>query len=73
MFLRMKRIAPPARRVARIFRQGERPPENDLVAGTAAERMEIMWPLTLDAWSFLGEPVAPRLQRNIVRIVRGKR
>jgi hypothetical protein len=62
-----------ARRVSRIFRGGARPPEDDLVPGTAAERLQMMWPLTLDAWAFRGESIEPRLQRHTVRIVRGRR
>jgi hypothetical protein len=61
------------RRISRVFRGGTRPPENDLVPGTAAERLEMMWPLTVDAWTFLGELIEPRLQRHTVRIVRGRR
>jgi hypothetical protein len=62
-----------ARRVSRIFRGGTRPSEDDVVPGTAAERLQMMWPLTLDAWAFHGEPIEPRLQRHTVRIVRGRR
>jgi hypothetical protein len=33
----------------------------------------MMWQLALDAWEFKGEPVIePRLQRHVVRIIRGK-
>ena len=63
----------PARRVSRIFCGGVRPPEDDLVPGTAAERLQMMWPLTLEAWAFRGESIEPRLQRHTVRIVRGRR
>ena len=38
---------------------------------TLTERLEMMWPLALDAWAFKGEPVVePRLPRHIVRIHR---
>jgi hypothetical protein len=63
----------PTRRVSRIFRGGARPPEDDVVPGTAAERMQMMWQPTLDAWAFRGEPIEPRLQRHTVRIVRRRR
>ena len=44
---------------------------DDLKNTTSAERLEMMWQLTLDAWAFKGEPVAePRLQRHIVRVFR---
>jgi hypothetical protein len=38
---------------------------------TPAERLQMMWQLTLDAWAFKGEPVAElRLPRHIVRVLR---
>ena len=44
---------------------------DDLKNTTPAERLGMMWQLTLDAWAFKGEPVAePRLQRHIVRVFR---
>ena len=46
---------------------------DDLKNTTPAERLGMMWQLTLDAWAFKGEPVAePRLQRHIVRVFRRK-
>jgi hypothetical protein len=40
-------------------------------ATTAAQRLEMMWPLALDAWAFKGEPVVEqRLPRHLVRIYR---
>jgi hypothetical protein len=46
----------------------------DLENTTAAERLGMMWQLTLDAWAFMGKPVAEsRLPRHIVRIRRRKR
>ena len=38
---------------------------------TAAERLLMVWPLTLTAWAFK-EPnvIQPRLQRNVARVVR---
>jgi hypothetical protein len=36
-----------------------------------AERVEMMWPLALDAWAFTGEPVVEqRLPRQIVHVYR---
>lgn len=41
---------------------------------TADERVGMMWQLALDAWAMKGEPVVePRLQRDVVRIIRGGR
>jgi hypothetical protein len=57
-------------RVSRLQDQGS---EDDLAKTTPAERIEMVWPLTLDAWSFK-EPMSAesRLQRHIVRILRRK-
>lgn len=49
----------------------EQDDDPDVAAMTPAERMEMMWPLALDAWAFMGEPVVePRLPRHIVRVLR---
>jgi hypothetical protein len=41
---------------------------------TAAERLEMMWPLALEAWAFKGEPVIDqRLPRHVVHIHRRER
>ena len=43
----------------------------DLARTTPAERLQMMWQLTLDAWAFKGEPVVElRLPRHIVRVLR---
>lgn len=48
--------------------------ERDLAEMTADERVGMMWQLALDAWAMKGEPVVePRLQRDVVRIIRGGR
>ncbi len=45
----------------------------DLKAATPAERLSVMWQLSLDAWAFRGEPTAePQLQRHIIRVFRRK-
>ena len=49
----------------------EQDEDPDLENTTAAERLGMMWPITLDAWTFAGEPLAEsRLPRHIVRIHR---
>ena len=56
-------------RVSRL--DDQRAGVEDLAKTTPAERLEMMWQLTLDAWAFKGEPVAElRLPRHIVRILR---
>ena len=41
---------------------------------TAAERLDLVWPLTLQAWGFKeGLTDEPRLLRHVVRTLRGGR
>jgi hypothetical protein len=45
--------------------------QDDLRSTTPAQRLDMMWQLTLDAWAFKGEPVAElRLPRHIIRVLR---
>jgi hypothetical protein len=37
-----------------------------------AERIAMVWPVTVDAWAFAGVPIESRLRRDVVRIVRRK-
>ena len=47
------------------------PEEDDLKDKTPAERIGMMWQLTLDAWSFKEKLDAePRLQRHVVVLKR---
>jgi hypothetical protein len=55
----------------RIVTLQEQDKQDDLQSTTAAQRLEMMWQLTLDAWAFKGEPVAElRLPRHIIRVLR---
>jgi hypothetical protein len=55
-------------RVVKLHEQDE---FDDLRSTTPAQRLEMMWQLTLDAWAFKGEPLAElRLPRHIVRVLR---
>lgn len=48
--------------------------EMDLEGTTPAERLAMMWQLSLDVWSFKEEPIAElRLPRHVVRLIRGGR
>ncbi len=48
--------------------------ETDLGSATPAERLSMVWQMTLDAWAFKDETVAEsRLQRHSVRVLRGGR
>ena len=55
---------------ARVGRLGE--PETDVLKSTTpAQRLAMMWQLTVDAWALKGEPIAElRLPRHIVRVLR---
>jgi hypothetical protein len=55
-------------RLARVSDQGR---EDDLRMSSAAQRLAMVWPLTLDAWLFKGESVAePRVQKHIIHVQR---
>lgn len=64
---RLDRGAYPVRKTTLAEQEEDR----DLGNTTAAERLGMMWQLTLDAWAFTGEPVAEsRLPRHLVRVHR---
>ena len=55
-------------RVSRLEDQGR---ENDLAGTTAAERMEMMWQLAVDAWAMKGEIIDEQaFPRHVVRVIR---
>jgi hypothetical protein len=55
-------------RTQKLSDQGK---ESDLKRTTAAERLDMMWQLALDAWAFKGEKFAEAgLPRHLVRILR---
>lgn len=58
-------------RVTRLKDQGR---ERDLENTTAAERIGMIWQLTIDAWAFTGTfDAESRLPRHVVRVIRGRR
>jgi hypothetical protein len=58
-------------RLVRISKLQDQDRVNDLQSTTPAQRLAMMWQLTLDAWAFKGEALAElRLPRHIVRILR---
>ena len=60
----------PVRRIA-LADEGD---ESYLRSLTPAERIAMVWPITLQAWAFKEGPRGePRLRRDAVRIVRGGR
>jgi len=55
----------------RVSKLEEQDNSDDLRSKTPAQRLEMMWQLTMDAWAFKGEPIAElRLPRHIVRVLR---
>ena len=57
-------------RVSNLYDQ-DRSDQDDFSRTTPAERLQMMWQLTVDAWAFKGERVAElRLPRHIVRVLR---
>jgi len=66
-----KPLDPERSRNIRIREAAGQGKEMDLGSITAAERLDMMWQLTIDAWAFKGETIAQsRLPRHVVRIVR---
>lgn len=58
----------------RVVRPGDAEPPDPVRAMTPAERLEMVWPLTVEAWLFMGKPVdESEFQRHVVRVVRGGR
>jgi hypothetical protein len=55
----------------RKFRLGEEPEEDLSATTTAKERLEMMWPLAVDAWTLAGRqiPDYPR-EKTPVRVIR---
>jgi hypothetical protein len=55
-------------RLGRLSEEGD---DVDALALTPAERIEMMWPLAVNAWAFIGEDVSgSQFQRHVVRIER---
>jgi hypothetical protein len=57
----------------KVFRD-RHPSVKSFLAGSGLEqRIEMMWPLALEAWEFKGEPVRePRLPRHVVVLKRSE-
>ena len=55
------------------LQNNDRSSDEDLKRSTPADRLQMMWQLTLDAWAFKGDTVAElRLPRHIVRVLRSE-
>ena len=45
--------------------------DDEVARMTPEERMELVWPLTVDAWAIMGEDIVEfRLPRHVVRVIR---
>ena len=57
----------------RVYRLGEEPDDDLSATTTATERLEMMWPLAVDAWASSGQPIpdCPRKEAP-VRVIRKK-
>ena len=61
------------REIVRVGKLADDDQDEYLKATTAAQRLEMIWELTVDAWAFKGESVDQLpLPRHIVRVLRGK-
>lgn len=61
-------------KTARVKKLQDADAHDDLRATTPAQRLAMMWQLTVDAWAFKGESIAElRLPRHIVRVLRRDR
>ena len=57
----------------KVGRLSDPKPEFDPEPVTPEQGLDMVWPLTLDIWAFAkGTDAESRLQRNVVRVIRGK-
>jgi len=55
------------------YRMGSDPSDDLSESTTAEQRLEMMWPLTLEAWSLTGQPIPDYTRSNTpIRRVRRK-
>jgi len=58
----------------RVLRTKDEDPDADVRCLTPAERLAMVWQITMDAWAFAGDTGAEsRLQRDVVRVLRAAR
>ena len=69
----MTSFPPMDRSVAKLTTLAHQGTDSGVPNATPAERLLMVWPLTLTAWSFK-EPnvVQPRLQRHVARVIRSE-
>jgi hypothetical protein len=59
----------------RKLRQGDTPGDDLSATTTAQERLQMVWPLTVDAWSLTGRPIPDYARKNtpVRRLAPGSR
>ncbi len=57
-------------RVSRLHEQGD---DDLLLSMSVEERVAMMWPLAVDAWTFMGVKLEPEFPRHVVRVVQRER
>jgi hypothetical protein len=63
----------PSNRSIRVSRLQDQGQDDLLLSLTVEERMAMMWPLAVDAWTFMGAKLEPEFPRHVVRVVRRER
>ena len=53
----------------KVSKLEEQDKSDDLRSTTPAQRLEMMWQLTVDVWAFKGESIA-QFQKDVVRVIR---
>jgi hypothetical protein len=54
-----------------LIRPGDPTPPDPVLNMTPEQRLAMMWPLTVEAWRFMGKPVdGERMRRDVVRVIR---
>lgn len=57
----------------KVGRLSDLKPDLDPEPVSSEQGLDMVWPLTLDAWAFMkGTDAESRLQRNVVHLIRGK-
>jgi hypothetical protein len=54
----------------RKVKRGEEEADLEVLRLTPGERIEMVWEVTKNAWAMTGEPLAERLPRHVVRVLR---
>ena len=64
-----RKVMPSEPKTVRVLKLKEQDRNDDLKRTTPAQRLAMMWQLTMDAWPFKVEPVS-KFQGDAVRVIR---